>query len=324
MGFFKRVVVGLDAFQRDHAVLAFPYAVVKKFGDDQAGKLAALIAYYGFFSLFPLLLVFVTVLGILLSGNADLRQDIVDSAFAQFPVIGDEIRNNIGSIEGNGLALGVGIAGTLWAGLGGVRTVGYAMNSVWNVPMRDRPNMLKSVLRAIIILAVVGVAAVAAALVSGFGSGSGSDLSFGLRAASIVASAVVNFALFLFVFKVLTVADVGWRDVLPGAVIAGVAWTALQALGGYLVSSRVQGASDTYGFFALVIGLLTWLYLGAQMTLFAAEINVVRARKLWPRSIMPPLTEPEKEALAEEVHEEKRRPSQTVKVEYDPSRRDTG
>ncbi|HMJ03283.1 MAG TPA: hypothetical protein VK506_10095, partial [Conexibacter sp.] len=80
-------VRALDRFQRRHGVLGFPLGVVKKFADDQAGHLAALMAYYGFFALFPLLLVLVTVLGWVLQGNRELYDEIVKGALGQFPVI---------------------------------------------------------------------------------------------------------------------------------------------------------------------------------------------------------------------------------------------
>src|SRR2546430_1753623 len=114
----QRVVRRIDEFQQRHRPLAFLFAVVKKFGDDQGGNLAALITYYGFLSLFPLLLVLVTVLGFVLQNNPDLRDDILNSAVAQFPIIGDQIRNNVGSVRGSGLGLAVGILVTFYGGLG--------------------------------------------------------------------------------------------------------------------------------------------------------------------------------------------------------------
>src|SRR2546425_6444352 len=125
----KAAVGRLDRFQWSHGWLAFPFAVFKKFGDDQAGNLAALVAYYGFFSLFPLLLVLVTVLGLVVGANSHFAQTVVHSTLARFPIIGDQIQGDIHSLRGSGVALGIGIAGTLWAGLGGVKAFQNAMNS---------------------------------------------------------------------------------------------------------------------------------------------------------------------------------------------------
>jgi membrane protein len=280
-GFLQKI----DAYQQRHAVLAFPVAIIKKFGDDEAGNLAALIAYYGFFSLFPLLMVLVTVLGMVLKGNEELQQKIVDSALAHFPVIGDQISQNVHSLTGSGWVLALGILLTLWAGLGVLRATQTAMNKVWGVPREERPNFLASNLRALLMLAVLGVLTVAAALAGSITGGSGSSWWYVL---GIGLSLGLNLALFLLLFRILTTAELTWSDVFPGAAVGAVGWTLLQLFGGYIVSRRLQGASQIYGAFAVVIGLLAWIFLGAQLTLYAAEVNVVRKYRLWPRSLTGP------------------------------------
>ena len=134
----------------------FPLAVAKKFGEDKAGHLAALVSYYAFFSLFPLLMVFTAVLGMLLRGNPELQDAIVDSALTQFPVIGDQIRDNVGSLKGSAVALAVGIGTALWAGMGVTTALQSALNSVWDVPIRRQPNFLIARLRSLIMLGVLG------------------------------------------------------------------------------------------------------------------------------------------------------------------------
>jgi len=131
----------VDDFQQRHRWLAFPFAVVKKFGDDQAGRHAALLAYYGFFSLFPLLLVAVTMIGFILQGRSDLANRIVDSTAAQFPIVGTSIAKTVeGShLRGSGLALVVGAAFALWGGLGVADAAQAAMNGIWNVPVAATP-----------------------------------------------------------------------------------------------------------------------------------------------------------------------------------------
>ena len=307
-----RLLRRVDKQHQQRAWVAFPYAVMKKFGDDQAGNLAALIAYYGFLSLFPLMLVLVTLLGMLLRNNPELQDTIRTSALANFPVIGEEISKNVHSLRGSGLALGIGLALALWAGLGVMKVLQTAMNAVWNVPYRHRPNFWLSLLRAMLLLLVLGVITVASAAAGSVGAGSDSWL---LRIAGIAISVLLNLVLFLLAFRILTTEDVAWGDVFPGALIAALAWTALQAVGGYIVSHQLQGASDTYGTFAMVIGLLAWIYLGAQITLFAAEVNVVRKRQLWPRAIVqPPLTDADKRALKSYAEQEERRPEEDVIV----------
>src|SRR6266511_3973147 len=148
MNVVQRIVARVDAFQQRRRWTAFPYAVMKKFGDDQAGYLAALIAYYTFFSLFPLLLVFVTVLGMVLHGNPDLADSIQKSVLGQFPVIGTQI--TLGSLPGSGVALFVGALGTLYGGLGGVKAAQHAMDTIWDVPRKLRPNFMTSLKRAML------------------------------------------------------------------------------------------------------------------------------------------------------------------------------
>jgi len=308
----ERLLRRADGQQQQRAWIAFPYAVMKKFGDDQAGNLAALIAYYGFLSLFPLLLVLVTLLGLLLRNNPELQDTIRTSALANFPVLGEQISSNVHSLRGSGLALGIGLALSLWAGLGVTKVLQTAMNAVWNVPYRRRPNFWVSLLRAIIMLLVLGVITIASAAAGSVGGGS-DDWLVGIL--GIAMSLVLNLVLFLLAFRILTTEDVTWGDVFPGALVAALAWTTLQAIGGYIVSHRLQGASNTYGTFAIVIGLLAWIYLGAQVTLFAAEVNVVRKRRLWPRAIVqPPLTEADERALKSYAGQEERVPEEDVNV----------
>ena len=219
------------------------------------------------------------------------------------------------SLEGSGLTLVVGIVLALWAGLGVIKAMQTAMNSVWNVPFRRRPNFVKTLLRAVIMLAVLGAITVASAIAGTVGAGNDDPV---LSLAWVALSLLLNFVLFMLAFRILTAADLSWADVWPGAVIASIAWTALQAFGGYLVRHQLQGASETYGTFATVIGLLAWISIGAQVTLLAAEVNVVRKQRLWPRAIMqPPLTDADARALTHYAEQEQRRPEQEVSVRID-------
>lgn len=289
--------------------------MIRKFGDDRAGSLAALIAYYGFFSLFPLMLVVVTVASYVLQSNEDLQLRILDSALAQFPVIGSQIRDNIGSVQGSAFALVVGIGGAVWAGMAVLASVQTAMDEVWDVPRRDRGSLFPRVFRGSIVLVTLGAAVLIAALVAGVSTALDSLVTV---AAGSVIAAIVNVAVMLIVFRVLTAAPVSWLDVLPGAVLAGVVWTGLQAAGGYIVDRSIAGAGDVYGLFAVVIGLLSWLYLGAQLTLVAAEVNVVLRKGLWPRSIFPPPTGPEDErALTLQARQEEALATEHVSVDFD-------
>jgi membrane protein len=311
----QRVAARLDIYQRAHPWLGFPLAVAKKFGDDQAANLAALIAYYGFFSLFPLLLALVTVLGFLLSDNPQLQQRVLDSALANFPVLGNELRANVHSLHGSGFALAVGLGGLLWAGLAAVTATENAMNEIWDVRLRDRPGFAASKLRGLLLLVVLGGGVLTTTVLAGFGAGS-QQWGVPARTIGLIMSMGVNTALFLLAFKVLTRVQLRWGQLLPGAAVAGSAWVTLQAVGGYYVSNQLQRASQTYGVFAVVIGLLSWLYLLAQITLVAAELNVVRVRRLWPRRLVQdtPLSEADRRTLRQLAKVEERVPEENIHV----------
>jgi uncharacterized BrkB/YihY/UPF0761 family membrane protein len=129
--------------------------------------------------------------------------------------------------------------------------------------------------------------------------------------------ALLNIAFYWLAFRVLTPAEVATRALLPGAVLGGIAWTALQALGSWLVARQLQHTSELYGTFGVVLGLLFFLYLAAQITVYAAEVNVVRARHLAPRALAPPLTEADEAVLTDIAAAEQRRPEEAVDVSFE-------
>jgi YihY family inner membrane protein len=270
----------LDRLQQRTPRLRFVAAVIKKFSDDQAGQLAALIAYYGFVSLFPLLLVLVTVLGFVLQGDPDDQQKILDGTLGQFPIVRDQLK--LHSLNGSGVALAIGVLGALLAGMGVTNAAQNAFNRVWDVPFKRRPNFLVARLRGLGLLALLGTLAIASTLAAGF-VGSASHGTPAVLGGVLVALAF-NLAVFALAFKLLTAIDLSWRELWPGVIVAAVGWQLLQHLGGYYLDHELKRTGPLYGVFALVLGLLAWLYLGAQITLFAAEVNVVRTRGLWPRS----------------------------------------
>jgi YihY family inner membrane protein len=279
---WRRTTSRLDRWQRSRRPVAFVVAVVRKFSDDRAGRLAALVAYYGFFSLFPLLLVAVTIVGFAFSGDANVR--LRDSALSQIPVIGDQIRDQVHPLTGNTVALVIGFLAALWAGLSCMQAAQDAINTVWGVPRRTQSRFFTKRLRSLGALALIG-----ASLGVGAAVAQVATLLHGMpavgRVATLVLGAAVNTAVFALAFQVLTSRRQRWGALVPGAVLAGVGYTALQVLGQWYVRRRVSGASAVYGTFAAVIGMLSWLYLLAQLCLVAAEVVVVREARLWPRSL---------------------------------------
>jgi YihY family inner membrane protein len=312
-----RPVRAFDRFQQRHPGLAVPIAVGKKFGDDEGGDLAGLIAYRAFFSLFPLLLLLTTVLGYVLAGDPELREEAVDSVLTQFPVIGDQIE--VSSLEGSGVALAVGIAGSLWAGFGVVLATEHALDRVWAIPHRERPDFLTSRMRALVLLVVLGTLMVASTVASGL-VGSGSDLLG--PAGGIAFSVGLNLLVFGAVFMLLGTRPASPAALLPGVILAAVAWSGLQLVGGYFVAHQIQDATPAYGTFALILGLLVWVQLGATLTVLCAELNVVRARRLWPRSLLGVEREEDERVMRGIAESEARDESQRIEVEFDrPSER---
>jgi membrane protein len=308
-----RPVRTFDAFQQRKRWLALPFAVVTKFGNDQAGNLAALIAYYAFFSLFPLLLVLTTILGFVLHGNTSAQHAVESSALAQFPIIGQRIQ--LHALSGSVPALVIGLVTSLLAGMGVTGAAQNAFDRVWAIPYKDRPNFLQQRLRGLGLLTFLGlmflVSTVASGLVSGGFGGLGDKL------AGYAIALGVNGALYFAAFRLMTANAVPSRDLRTGVVVAAVVWTILQSLGGYYIGHVLKNQSSVGGEFGLVIALLVWLHLGAQLTLYAAEINVVVTRRLWPRSLFgPPEAPADKRTLRALAKVEERSEEQEVDVNF--------
>jgi YihY family inner membrane protein len=311
----ERQVSRADRFQQRHVVIAFPWAVLQKFGDDQAGGKAALMAYYGLFALFPLLLLLTTILGFVLAGNPALHEQLIDSALGNFPVIGDQLRSEVHPLEGNTTALVIGIAGTLYGSLGVGFAAQNAMNTVWNIPYVHRPSFPKRYLRTFGVIGLLGLAVVSSTALTVFATAVAHGTGASVLAAA--ASFAVNLGLFLLAFMVLTAEPLRPREVAAGAIIATVFWETLQLIGTWYVTRELQNASATYGIFAVVITLLSWLYLGSQLTLWAAEINVVLRYRLWPRSLaQPPLTQADRRVFTRLAQMASRRPEQRIAVSF--------
>jgi membrane protein len=310
---FMRPVRVFDGFQQKQPWLAVPLAVVKKFGNDQAGSLAALVAYYAFFSMFPLLLVFVTVLGFVLQGDAAAQKSVEDSVLGQFPIIGDQI--HVHALRGETLALVIGLLTSLWAGLGVTQAAQNALDQVWAVPFKHRPGFVQSKLRGVALLVSLGMLFLLATIATGLVTGGLGGPA--LKVAGIAISLLLNFALFFAAFRLMTSRTIPTRDLLTGVIVAAVFWELLQIVGGYYIGHVLKNTSGTYAQFGLVIALLIWLHLGAQMTLYAAEINTVLTRKLWPRSLFgPPDIPADQETLRAIAKVEERHDDERIEVEF--------
>src|SRR4051812_149858 len=309
----------LDAWQRTRAWAGFPFAVVKKFSEDQAGNLAALVAYYAFFSVFPLLLAFATILGFILHGHPELARSIEHSAFSQLPLVSD--KNQPAPLKGNVAALVVGISLALWSGLGVAKSAQTAFNTVYLVAHTDRPNFLKSTLRALGLVAFGGIGLIVttglSSAITSVHSIGGVEVGIGLRVIGTAIAVVLNTALFLVLFRWLTVRPVRWRDALPGALLSAVVLQILQLGATAIITHKLQGAQTTYGNFGAVVVMLSWFYLQAQVVLLSAEVNVVRQYDLWPRALTdPPATEADFRTYEAYADRERYQPQEDVDTEF--------
>jgi YihY family inner membrane protein len=312
----ERLLRRIDAMQQKHKVPAFLVGVVKKYGDDNGGVLAANLAYSSFVSLFPLLLVLVTTLGLVVAGNATIRHDVLDAVARQFPLVGNQLAGNVHELRRSSIiGLIIGLAVLIWGASGLAQAGQFTMAQVWNLPGPARPGYLQRLGRAAAFLALLGLGVTVTTLLASLNT-------FGHRAAIIavlleLVALVANVGVYFAGFRILTPRGVPTAKLLPGAVVGGAAWTLLQALGSYLVHHFLRSDS-VYGVFGTVLGLMAWIYLGVQVTVYAAEINVVLARRLWPRALLqPPLTEADRAALTLQALQNQRRPEEHVDVSYD-------
>ncbi|OBI56824.1 YihY/virulence factor BrkB family protein [Mycobacterium sp. E787] len=279
----------LDRLQRRNRAVGVVIAVFYKYLDDQGGYLSALITYYGFVSLFPLLLLLTTGLGVILAGRPDLQDQVLHSTLSQFPVIGSQLHQPEG-LSGGTVAVVVGIVGALYGGLGVGQAVQNAMDSVWAVPRNKRPNPIRSRLRSLLLLLVLGSAAVTATVLSAAGQATGA-LGFVGKIGVTLAAVAINGLICLVAFRVTTARPLTYRQVWPGALAAALIWQVLQRFGAGYVAHTVKSASATNSVFALVLGLLAFLFLVSSTLVLCAEINVVLVDQLYPRALLTPFTD---------------------------------
>ncbi len=311
----------VETWQQRHPPLAFLVAVIKKFDDDQAGHQVALISYYSFVATFPLLLVLVTIAGVVLRNSPELQQQVVNSAFSQFPIVGAQLHQQLGvmAFRRTGLALTAGIGGALWGARGLTTAIQNTLNTLWAVPRVDRPSFPRNYLRALGLLTVLGLAVLVPASTAGISAAGAAVGLPGLpvRVLVFTVSTVVDAALFLAAFRLATAATVPTRAMARGAALSGFAWQVLWNIAGVLLAHTVRHAEAIAGLFGIVLGLMSWFALQATVTVYAIEADVVRARKLWPRSITTPrLTRADKRYLTWATAAEARVPEQRIEVEF--------
>ncbi len=245
--------------------------IIQNFRSHRTGRHAALVSHYGFLSVFPLLLVFTTVLGFVLQSRPKLRDDIIDSAFNRIPIIGEKVGTQPEQLKGNVLVLVFGLVAALWAGMRAFNVLQSALDDVEEIPFNRRPSLLRTRARSLLGIAIVGGGQIATAVLTSFVAVSGVKVLH--RILLVAAAVLVNTLVIAAVYRWLCMRRFTWRDVSPGALAAGVTFAALQLVGTVVVGRAIANAHSVYGTFASVIALVTWLSLHAFVALVGAELN---------------------------------------------------
>ena len=316
MNVIKQLLGAINRWQQRHRIPGVAWAVQKKYGDDNAGLWVVALGWYGFTAIFPLLLVVVTAFGYI--GEASLGNGIV-TTLRRFPIIGTELQvGSDGSLHGSVLGLVIGVLGLFYGAQGVTQTAEQTMATVWNVPKVDRPGFLPRLGRSTAGLLTIGATFLVDAFSSGYATGSGR--SWGVRVPVLAALVLLNIGAYLLAFRVLTPGRVRSRALLPGAVLGGVVFTLLITVGTGLVEHTLVNKSNTYGTFGTVIGIVAFLGLLAKLSVYAAELNPVLDRRLYPRQfLVGDATAADEQVWHDVVHEEQRREDQRIGVGFGES-----
>ncbi|HET6863875.1 MAG TPA: YihY/virulence factor BrkB family protein [Candidatus Saccharimonadales bacterium] len=302
----NRLVNSADRFQQCHKFLAFPYAVIKKYGEDNGGYQAALLTYYGFLSLFPLLLVATSVLQIILHSHPNIRSDVIGHATQYFPVLGEQLQSNVHTAHGAGVALVIGLLLTLWGAKGVADVFQYSLNHIWHVPRIKRPGFPSGLLKSLAVIILGGIGLVAASLLSGLAAGI--DHTWAFRIIASLVSILVLYLVFWTIFRIglAGAAQASHGALFRTALTAAIGVQILQIFGGYLVTHELGKLKHLYGTFAATLGLLFWIYLEARLVMYAAVVGAVYDERLWPRSLdKANLTAADRQALKGQAKRER-------------------
>lgn len=313
----ERAVRAIDDFQQRHRWSAQLVGTVRKYGDDRGSAFAGIVTYQVFLGMLPLLVVVLTVLGGILEGSERLREAVLDSTVAQFPVVGSRIENDVSALSVGGPWLYIAIAGLFYTSFGIFHSLQLALSQVWNVDGVFRQGFVSRHLRALLLYVMLFAAAVGTALLRDvpllqWGSSPPARLASFLLATSLAG------LLLLGVFRLALASVVPTSHLVPAAALAGLLWEVLQRLGAWIVTDRLVDAEDLYGTIGFVVVILFWINLLAQAIVLSNEAAVVARRRLWPRRIaQPPLSEADQRVLVHLVANERRRPEQIIEVRFD-------
>lgn len=286
-------VDAIDRFQRRHPVVGFPIAVLYKLFDDQGPYLAAIITYYAFIAIFPLLLIATSVLGFVLQDDPALQRQLLDTVLAQFPIVGDQLGMPDG-LTGSTSAIVIGVIAALYGAMGLGLAVQNAGNVAWAVPRNSRPNPVLLRVRSLLLMGIAGLGILLVAIgtsllqdPASIGLRSVPDFGWLVRLIALLITALI----FITVFRLISLGRATWRSVLPGAIAGAVAWQVLQYVGDAYVRNVIVRASAMNQTFALVLGLVAFLFIAALIVVIGLEINVVLRRRLYPRALLTPFSD---------------------------------
>ena len=315
----------LDRGQRQFPPVAVPIAVVYKYNDDQGNYLAAIITFYAFIAIFPLLLLATSIFGFILQGRPELQQEVLSSTLSQFPIIGDQLGRPEG-LNGSTAGVVVGALAALYGSLGLGTAIQNAMNTAWSVPRNNRPNPILLRLKSLLLVITAGAAVVTisvlstvASTTSVFDGSSDTTIRWVIRLSTVL---VIGLLLTL-LFRVAAARRHGWRSALPGAFTLAVLWQLLQFLGAWYVTHVLAETSAMNKTFGLVLGLIGFLFLAAAMGVIGIEVNVVLARRLWPRALLTAfkddvdLTDADRRAYTAYAQAQRHKGFETVEVTFD-------
>ncbi|QWF22020.1 YihY/virulence factor BrkB family protein [Nocardioides sp. LMS-CY] len=319
-----KVVDAADRAQRRWSVLGYPIAVIYKYFDDQGNYLAAIITYYAFIAIFPLLLLGSSILGFFLQDNPELQQDLLDTALAQFPIIGDQLGRPEG-LQGSTEAIVIGGLVALYGALGLGQALQNALNIAWSVPRNSRPNPVLLRLKSLFLLLTAGVAVLAVSVLSTLAANTevfGETVS-SYRWPITVATIVINTLVLTALFRVGAARSHSiWTGSVPGAVTASLLWIGLQKVGTLYVTNVLTETSAMNQTFGLVLGLIGIIWLTAVIGVLGIEVNVVLERRLWPRALLTPftdrveLTEADRRAYTSYARAQRHKGFETVEVTF--------
>jgi len=283
MANIKKTLSKVNSTQQKIPIVSFIVAVVKKYSDDQAGRQAALLTYYSFLSLFPMLLILTTLTDIIVGSNSDLKNTIIHGLTNYFPLLGSQLTVHVHRLRTSGLVLVIGLIFTVYGTRGVANVFRNGVQDIWQIPKKERDNFPETLYKSLTVIIVGGFGFILASIISGVASNLNGDIDY--RVVPYLINIFLLFWLFNFLINFNLPKHIPYKETWAGALIASVGLVILQSLGGIVVAHELKKLDALYSYFALSLGLIFWLYLQIQVLYYAFEVAVVKSYRLWPISL---------------------------------------